>query len=370
MRIDILLPYREKFTLTKASAVSTSVKNSITYSSYRNEIKIYGHFVENPMLQKNFIGIKTYRLIHFSNNISLIKNYLKLNQNNNEKKLIEIHNRPYLLKYLLQKTNHNPIILYFHNDPLKMKGSISIKEREGILKNTSGLVFVSEFLKEKFLKGINTQSSKLFVIPNSLDINKNASLDKKRKQILFVGRLVSEKGVQIYVNAIKKIAKKFSDWEFLLIGNSGKRKKFFQKNNFETKIIRQFKDIGPNTKHLGFISNEKVLSIMEDSQILVVPSIWEEPFGLTAIEGLSNRMLVIANNVGGLKDIISNRGVLLDDINEEILSKKLAELLNNPKQISTIQNKCLENYIYDQATVSFQQDVIRKNIFQKYFNAK
>ena len=147
------------------------------------------------MLQKNFVGIKTNRFIHFSNNISLIKNYLKLNKNNNEKKLIEIHNRPYLLKYLFHKTSHNPVILYFHNDPIKMRGSISIKERVNILKNVSGLVFVSKFLKEKFLEGINIESSKLFVVPNSLDINKNASLDKKKKRILFVGRLVNEKGV-------------------------------------------------------------------------------------------------------------------------------------------------------------------------------
>ena len=181
------------------------------------------------MLQKNFIGINTNRFIHFSNNISLIKNYLKLNQNNNEKKLIEIHNRPYLLKYLLHKTNDNPIILYFHNNPIKMKGSISTKEREGILNNVSGLVFVSKFLKEKFLEGINTKTSKLFVIPNSLDINKNVYLEKKRKRVLFVGRLVNEKGVQIYVNAIKKIANKFPDWEFLLIGNSGKEKIFSKK---------------------------------------------------------------------------------------------------------------------------------------------
>ena len=370
MRIDILLPYKEKFNLIKASAVSTSVKNSITYSSYRNEIKIYGHSVENPMLKKNFIGINTNRLIHFSNNISLIKNYLKLNQNNNEKKLIEIHNRPYLLKYLLRKNNNNPIILYYHNDPTKMKGSILINEREDILKNVSGLVFVSNFLKEKFLEGINTNSSKLFVIPNSLDINKNVSLVKKRKRMLFVGRLVNEKGVQIYVNAIKKIAIKFPDWEFLLIGNSGKRKKFFRKNKFEDQIIKQFKDIGSNTKHLGFISNKEVLNIMEDSLILVIPSLWEEPFGLTAIEGLSNKMLVIANNVGGLKDIISNRGILINNINEEILTKKLTELLVDPKKISNIQNKCLENYIYDQERVSSQQDVIRKNIFQEYFNVE
>ena len=98
----------------------------------------------------------------------------------------------------------------------------------------------------------------------------------------------------------------------------------------------------------------------------VIPSIWEEPFGLTAIEGLSNRMLVVANNVGGLKDIVSNRGILLNDINEEILSEKLTELINNPKQISTIQNKCLENYIYDQETVSSNRMKLEKN-FSKIF---
>ena len=141
------------------------------------------------------------------------------------------------------------------------------------MKNVSGLVFVSKFLKEKFLEGIKTNSSKLFVIPNSLDINKNVSLEKKKKRVLFVGRLVNEKGVQIYVNAIKKIAKKFPNWEFLLIGNSGKRNKFFKKNNFENKIIKQFQDIGPNTNHLGFLSNNEVLTIMEDAQILIVPSI-------------------------------------------------------------------------------------------------
>lgn len=365
MKIDIILPFREQFTLSKASAVSTSVKNSIIYSSYKNNIKIYGQHVNKPILENNFIGIKTNKFIHFSNNVSLVKNYLKLNTNDNEKKIIEIHNRPYLLKYLFKQIKSNPIIIYFHNDPIKMKGSKTVKEREEILQNATAIVFVSDFLKERFLEGLSYTSSKLFVIPNSLNINKKSMLPKSNK-VLFVGRLVKEKGIEIYVDAISKIAKNYPDWEFILIGNSGSRNRFF-KNNYDKEIIKKFKSIAPNTNYLGFLSNKEVLKTMQISSVLVVPSLWEEPFGLTAIEGLSNRMLVIGNNVGGLKDIIFNRGVLINNINKDKLLLKLIELLNNPDLILNIQKKCWETYIYDQDKVSYQQDQMRNNIFNKFF---
>ncbi len=267
MKIDIILPFREKFTLSKASAVSTSVKNSIMYSSYKNNIKIYGQHVNKPILENNFIGIKTNKFIHFSNNVSLVKNYLKLNTNDNQKKIIEIHNRPYLLKYLFKQIKSNPIIIYFHNDPTKMKGSITVKEREEILQNTTAIVFVSDFLKERFLEGLSHTSSKLFVIPNSLNINKKSMLPKSNK-VLFVGRLVKQKGVEIYVDAISKIAKNYPDWEFILIGNSGSRNRFF-KNNYDKEIIKKFKSIAPNTNYLGFLSNKEVLKLCKFHQFLL-----------------------------------------------------------------------------------------------------
>ena len=46
MKIDIILPFREQFTLSKASAVSTSVKNSIIYSSYKNNISSVKNYIE------------------------------------------------------------------------------------------------------------------------------------------------------------------------------------------------------------------------------------------------------------------------------------------------------------------------------------
>ena len=152
-----------------------------------------------------------------------------------------------------------------------------------------------------------------------------------------------------------------------LIGNSGTRNKFF-KNKFENEIIEKFKNIGPNTNQIGFISNPEVLKIMEKSSILVVPSLWQEPFCLTAIEGLANRMIVIGNNVGGLKDIIKGRGILIDNINAEKLSLKLNELMKNPILMNKFKNKCWENYIFDQKKVSNQQDNIRENIYKSFYN--
>ena len=73
-----------------------------------------------------------------------------------------------------------------------MKGSITISERKEILNKASGIVFVSRFLKEKFLHGINLESSKLHVLPNSLSINKK-SLSNKDSNVLFVGRIVKER---------------------------------------------------------------------------------------------------------------------------------------------------------------------------------
>ena len=57
MFINILLPYKEKFSPNKASSVSLTVANNLEFSKYKKQIRIFGHNVENPMHKKNFIGI-------------------------------------------------------------------------------------------------------------------------------------------------------------------------------------------------------------------------------------------------------------------------------------------------------------------------
>ena len=364
MKIDVILPYKEIFSSTKASAVSLTVKNSIEFSEFKNDITVYGQHTNRPFYKK-FVGLKSNKIIHFSNNLSLIKKYIKLTSLNKEKKIIEIHNRPYLFNYLSKKDNLNPIVLYFHNDPLTMKGSKTIKQRLNIIKKASGIVFVSEFIKNKFLTNIETKHNNIFVLPNGIKRDLK-NLPKKQKKILFVGRLVKEKGVQLFVDAISEIINEFTEWEYIIIGTSkaGNEK---LKTNFEKKVINDFLKLGKNAKYLGFVDNRKVKEIMNTSSILIVPSIWDDPFPLTALEGLASGQAVIASARGGLVEMLKDIGILINDINSKKLVQEMKKLMIDHKKLNDFQKKSWKDFIYQQEEVSKMQDKIRKTIFKNFF---
>ena len=106
MKINILLPYKEKFSQDKASSVSITIKNNLYYSSFIKIIKVYGQNVNNPFFKDNFFGIKYSKLSLRSKNNFLADKMLKIISNFSDKKqLIEIHNRPYLVNRIANKIN-------------------------------------------------------------------------------------------------------------------------------------------------------------------------------------------------------------------------------------------------------------------------
>ena len=77
--------------------------------------------------------------------------------------------------------------------------------------------------------------------------------------------------------------------------------------------------------------------IVSKSSIIVIPSTWQEPFGLVAAEAMSHGTAIIASNVGGLPEIIKKHGILINKINAEKISNKLKELMNNENLLKSYQ---------------------------------
>ncbi|MDA8687640.1 glycosyltransferase family 4 protein [bacterium] len=365
MKINILLPYKEKFDENKASSVSITVRNNLFHSNYLKQIKIFGQNVENPIFKENFVGLKYSILSLKSKNKFLAHEMLKIiSQDLDKNQLIEIHNRPYLLEEI---TNGNkfPISLFFHNDPQTMKGSKSIRERKNILEKCAAIFCVSEFIKKKFLEGINENFQKVHVLYNGVE-KKLKKFPIKKKEILFIGRLVIEKGVHFYVDAIKDLAQKYPEWSFGIIGSFklGDNK---HRNFYSDDIIKKMKAIGPQAQFHGFKNQEFVKDKMKSASIIVIPSIWEEPFGLVAAEAMSSGACIIASNVGGIPEIIKDNGILIDKINLKKLSSKIDFLIKDNKLRESYQRKAWENFELSSEISSQKLDLFRQLISSKYF---
>ena len=369
MKIDIILPFKEIFSKEKASAVSLTIKNSSEYSEFKNNIHIFGQHTNTPFSNFKFTGIKVNKFLHLGNNRSILLNYFRLTKNNksvDDKRIIEFHNRPYLFNIAINKKLQNPKTLHFHNDPREMKGSKSIKERVFIATNAAAVYFVSQYIKDCFLEGISQNFQNLFVLPNGIQRRLSIKPNKK-KQVLFIGRIVPEKGCHLFVEAIRDIVKIFPEWSFKIIGTprAGENKLSI---SYAKNLIEKFAVLGENVEYLGFISNEKVNEILTETSILVVPSIWQEPFALTALEGIANGAAVIASKVGGMSEMLKDSGYLIEDINMIKLRDAITLFLTNQKLMIEYQNKSWNNYSYNQSDLVKKQDLYRRDILKNFYS--
>lgn len=320
-KIAIILPNKEDFTKDNAGAASLWVKNFNKYSYY-NETLIYGNASSQNYLTKNFVNLnKKYFIFHS-------KSYLNQFFNKIPKsiKVIEIHNRPHFFLFLKKKNKNYKFILVFHNDPNLLRGSKTIKEKLFIIANCDELIFISEYVKERFYYNINNYLSiKGKIIYHSIKYNKSLckKFPKKNNLIIFCGKLNSAKGYDIFGKAVIKILDKYNDWSAIVAGN-------------EKREIYNFKH--ERLKIYDWISHDRIINFYKKSSISVVPSKWQEPFGRTAMESSDLGNALITSGRGGLKETSHNQ-IIINNINEKKIFTEIANLINNKKKLKKLQKK-------------------------------
>ena len=348
LKIATILPYKENYSFEKASAASLWVSEFYKYSRFKKKNIIFGNTKSNNFLTKNYVNIILKSIkskFQSTTNEYCEKLIKKININNFD--LIEIHNRPLILYKLVKKINCS-FIFYFHNDPLSMKGSKSISERLFILKIAKKVIFISEWIKSRFFENIdNKLSTNTEVIYHS--VNKQPKI-KKEKLIIFVGKLNHSKGYDIYSDAVVKILDEFSEWKALSIGDEERRSIYLNHKNH---------------KELGFLSHKKTMAMFNKSEIAVVPSRWEEPFGRTALEASSRGCATIISNRGGLTET-TDHAVVLNKLNHVDLYKNLKELIKNKKFRKNLQYLGKKNIKHTISKNTKIIDQMREHIFPNY----
>ena len=324
-KIAILLPYKEDYNKSNAGSASLWVKDFFENSKLKKLTIIYGINTKKKSLSRNFINLNNkFPLFTFKKNIYYAKLFLKTIHK--QTKIIEIHNRPEIFHFIKKHNSKYKLILVFHNNPLLIRGSKEIKERQDILNKCSNIIFVSKWVKKKFFEGLNNKKSKKcsVIYPAIKRLNK---FPEKQNIITFVGKLNKSKGYDLAGEAVVNILKKYKNWKAIFAGNEER-----EKYNFSHKNLKIYK----------WLSHDKILKLLKKSSICLVPSVWEEPFGRISMEASNYANAVILSDKGGLLET-SKHYIKIKNLDANSIYKSIDYLITDINKLKKIQKKAFYN---------------------------
>jgi len=212
------------------------------------------------------------------------------------------------------------------------------------------IVANSKFLKEQFIKINNYQESRIIVVPNAVNLEKfqiNTNLLREKYNIKdktvigFIGRIAWDKGIIYLLTAFKMLLDKYRDIVLLIVGPY-KDEEFGEYAHFKElqKIIFDNK-LGNDVIFTGLIAHEELPQYYHACDILCFPHIWEETFGIVAIEALACGKPVIISDSGGLAEIISDGldGFIVKKKDAEQIASRLSQLIDDTNLRASISQK-------------------------------
>lgn len=328
---------------------------------YENDKGVEVYRVDNYMIRPNnfidWIMQLNFNMITKANEI--------INKNG---KFDVIHAHDWLVAYSAKsiKESYNiPLISTIHatesgrNSGIHDETQRYINDSEWMLTYESSEVIVnSNYMKNEVQRLFGLPYDKINVIPNGVNLqlfsNVNIDYDFRRqyamdneKIILYVGRLVYEKGIQNLIAAMPKILDRYHDSKLIICGRGG----------MIDDLREQVKYLGIDNKvyFAGYCDSKKMQKMYRCADVAVFPSTYE-PFGIVAIESMLSGTPTIVSDVGGLNEIVEHgvTGMKSYAGNANSIADSVLALLFDPKLCANISQNAIkkvkENYNWAKIT--------------------
>jgi glycogen synthase len=182
-----------------------------------------------------------------------------------------------------------------------------------------------------------------FVIGNPYDDNVFRLIPSiaREKTLVFAGRVVSDKGVDLLLQALKLLQSETLVPDLTIVG-SGPEENNLRRLSGELGLDRQVTFVGQKP-------GATLAEILNRHRVLVVPSQWAEPFGIVALEGIACGCVVVGSEQGGLKEAIGPCGLTFENGNVRALADQLKRLLKDPKCQTKLREQAAEHLAKFQA---------------------
>jgi glycogen(starch) synthase len=143
----------------------------------------------------------------------------------------------------------------------------------------------------------------------------------RERTLVFVGRLVSDKGVDLLLRALAQLRSEGLEPDLTIVGTGPEQQNL-------AALMRELK-LQDQVFFAGQKTGEELVRLLNQHRIMVIPSLWAEPFGVVALEGIACGCAIIGSEKGGLKEAIGPCGVTFENGNERSLADALKHLLQD-----------------------------------------
>lgn len=226
-----------------------------------------------------------------------------------------------------------------------------------IIEKTNKFISVSDYIGKDLKNFSDRIKNKKFVtLKNIIDYEKfekniteteknilknKYHIDSNEKVIIFVGRLTEEKGIKQLLMAINDVT--YKNFKLLIVGSY-----FFNtkvKSDFEKELDELVNKNKERIIFTGYINYNEIYQLYKISDFAVLPSMWDEPAGLTIQEAEACGLPVITTNSGGIPEYVINGSSIIIKKDKNIvenLKTEIENLLDDEKKIKEMSNKSLE----------------------------
>ncbi len=350
-----ILPQEERFSPITGGAISTWVNefcqvmtgfSSIVFSPYSkisyNTLKTKLVRVESFQTIGNFFGGKIGHHLKYNTYVLLAALYAK----RKNIYIIHIHNRPNYVSIIKRLNPDAKVILHMHNDHVL---DLNEKQIKDLYKYCNIILSVSKYIQNGILRkgsdvGIDL-SAKCHVLINGC----NPAKFKKRKplldsnKILFVGRILPEKGIKQLIQATLMIKTNYPQVKLVIAGSDGYGPK--EDSEFQKELKKIAKKEINSFEFLGYVNHQNVGELFANTALYVVPSIWNEPFGLTVLEGMASGIPMIVGNTGAIPEIVGDTAIKVNCKDVETLAETILYSLTHRNEMNTMAGEAHERFM-------------------------
>jgi len=257
--------------------------------------------------------------------------------------IVYIHNEPNILLFMRKQPGQR-VVLHMHNDHLSARLFRPLYRR--LLRQVDSVICVSDYIRRCALAHYPEFADKFVVLFNATApevfrpygdearaaLGPTLTLPAGTPTILYVGRLVPEKGADVLIQAFAQLKAQHPRAKLVIAGSS-----FFAgaaHTPYQTRLIQLASPFKDDIVFTGYLPHTQLKYLYSTADVIAFPPVWGEPCALVVLEAMASGVCFVATDVGGIPEVMDDQttGLLVPPGDSAALRRALDLALRSPER--------------------------------------